>query len=206
MSQSQRAPSSPCDGATWSLAGGGGGGGGVPRRHARSQSPVRRRSASTTATSSRRWSSASMMYDGDNNADDECGVVVVVPATGSETPATRARMPGLSRCASPEARARIGAASPGTARRVAVRLYDSLRRHGLRQEADRAFRDAAADEVPADGGGGGAAADERELTGMACLLKDGFVGYLRELAKITPPVPKQVIKRIRRPCLVQKKL
>jgi len=145
-----------------------------------------------------------MMYDGDNNADDECGVVVVVPATGSETPATRARMPGLSRCASPEARARIGAASPGTARRVAVRLYDSLRRHGLRQEADRAFRDAAADEVPADGGGGGAAADERELTGMACLLKDGFVGYLRELAKITPPVPKQVIKRIRRPCLVKK--
>jgi len=73
------------------------------------------------------------------------------------------------------------------------------------QEADRAFRDAAAaDEVPADGGGGGgggAAADERELTGMACLLKDGFIGYLRELAKITPPVPKQVIKRIRTPSI-----
>lgn len=192
MSQSQRAPSSPCD-ATWSLAGGGGG---VPRRQARSQSPVRGRSAS--ATPSWRWSSTSMTDAGDNT-DDECGVVVV-PARGTETPATRARMPGLSRCASPEARARIGAASPGTARRVAVRLYDSLRRHGLRQEADRAFRDAvvADGDAAADGGGGGAA--EPELTGMACLLKDGFVGYLRELAKITPPVPKQVIKRIRSIC------
>ncbi|CAD6267446.1 unnamed protein product [Miscanthus lutarioriparius] len=189
MSQSQRAPSSPCD-ATWSLAGGGGG---VPRRHARLQSPVRGRSASATPSwPSWRWSSTSMMDDG-NNADDECGVVVV-PARGTETPATRARMPGLSRCASPEARARIGAASPGTARRVAVRLYDSLRRHGLRQEANRAFRDAvvADGDAAADGGGGGAT--EPELTGMACLLKDGFVGYLRELAKITPPVPKQVVK------------
>jgi hypothetical protein len=139
------------------------------------------------------------MTDAGDNTDDECGVVVV-PARGTETPATRARMPGLSRCASPEARARIGAASPGTARRVAVRLYDSLRRHGLRQEADRAFRDAvvADGDAAVDGGGGGAT--EPELTGMACLLKDGFVGYLRELAKITPPVPKQVIKRIRSIC------
>ena len=81
---------------------------------------------------------------------------------------------------------------------MAVRLYESLGRHGLRHEADRAFRDAvvaAAEDSPAaDGGGGGGAPApvERELTGMACLLKDGFVGYLRELAKITPPVPKQV--------------
>ena len=80
-------------------------------------------------------------------------------------------------------------------RRVALRLYESLGRHGLRREAGRAFRDAVAaaddEDAQADGEGGGAVAG-RELTGMACLLKDGFVGYLRELAKITPPVPKQV--------------
>jgi hypothetical protein len=78
-----------------------------------------------------------------------------------------------------------------------VRLYESLGRHGLHREADRAFRDAAAAEGDGDApeGSGGAvdAVAEPELTGMACLLKDGFVGYLRELAKITPPVPKQVL-------------
>jgi hypothetical protein len=46
--------------------------------------------------------------------------------------------------------------------------------------------------VPEDGGGA-VAVVERKLTGMACLLKESFVGYLRELAKITPPVPKQVL-------------
>nr|CAB3466196.1 unnamed protein product [Digitaria exilis] len=169
MSRSQRAPSSPCD-ATWHTAAAG-----VAARHARSQSPVRGRSATPS-----RWSST---------IDDDLvyvagGVVTMPPARGSETPARM--LPG----ASPEgARAMIGAASPGTARRVALRLYESLGRHGLRREADRAFRDAVV-ESPADGGGGGAAV-EQELTGMACLLKDGFVGYLRELAKITPPVPKQ---------------
>jgi hypothetical protein len=79
-----------------------------------------------------------------------------------------------------------------------VRLYESLGRHGLRREADRAFRDAAADDdgdgdAPEGGGGAVDAVAEPELTGMACLLKDGFVGYLRELTKITPPVPKQVL-------------
>jgi len=147
-----------------------------------------------SATASSRWWSSSSLTD---DADDADSVVVVVPAGGYETPATRSRMPGLSRCASSEALARIGAASPGTARRVALRLYESLGRHGLRREADRALRDAVAagdegEDAPADGGGGGAAVAGGELTGMACLLKDGFVGYLRELAKITPPVPKQV--------------
>ncbi|KAL6847372.1 hypothetical protein ACP4OV_023225 [Aristida adscensionis] len=167
MSRSQRAPSSPCD-ATWRF----------PARHARSQSPAR----SPPATS---WA------DGDGDGDGD-GVVVVVPARGSETPATRARMPGLSRCASPEARARIGASSPATARRLAVRLYESLGRHGLRREADQAFRDAA-DAADAEDGPGGGGEGEPELMGMACLLKDGFVSYLREFAKITPPVPKQLI-------------
>lgn len=181
MSRSQRPPSSPCD-ATWRNAAASIGVF-VPAPHARSQPPVRGRSDTTPS-----WSS-SMTDDADAGGG---GAVVMVPARGSETPATRARMPGLSQCASPEARARIGAASPGTARRVAVRLYESLGRHGLRREADRVFRDAAADvEDTADGGG--AVVAERELTGMACLLKDGFVGYLRELAKITPPVPKQVL-------------
>uniref|UniRef100_A0A0D9Y0H1 ABC transporter domain-containing protein n=1 Tax=Leersia perrieri TaxID=77586 RepID=A0A0D9Y0H1_9ORYZ len=102
-------------------------------------------------------------------------------------------MPGLPpRCASPEARERIAAASPATARRLAASLYDSLRHHGLRREADRAFRDAAAAED--DEGAGGEEEEEEELTGMACLLKDGFVRYLRGFATITPPIPKQVVK------------
>ncbi|CAN6343362.1 unnamed protein product [Urochloa humidicola] len=184
-SQRQRAPpTSPCD-AAWRIATAAGNA--VPARHARSQSPVRGRSSATpTARMSSRWSSYSSFSMTDDAATDGGNggaVVVMVPARGSETPATRAR---------------IAAASPGTARRVAVRLYESLGRHGLRREAERAFRDAAADastdvDAPAaDGGGGGGA--EQELTGMACLLKDGFVGYLKELAKITPPVPKQVVK------------
>ncbi|KAG2630033.1 hypothetical protein PVAP13_3KG516603 [Panicum virgatum] len=186
MSRSQRAPSSPCD-ATWRAATAGL----APARHARSQSPVRGRPAAPTSSSSWRWPSSSSMTDADS-------VEAMVPAGAAGTPAARAR---LSRCASAEALARrIGAASPGTARRVALRLYESLGRHGLRREADRAFRDAVAagddgEDAPADGGGGGAAAVAGgELTGMACLLKDGFVGYLRELAKITPPVPKQIVK------------
>ncbi|TVU49709.1 hypothetical protein EJB05_01035, partial [Eragrostis curvula] len=186
MSRSQRAPSSPCD-ATWHLTPAGGVP--FPARNARSQSPVRR----SAATPSWRASSTSTTsdYDDDGGSIGDA-VEVVVPVQGSETPATRARMPGLSRCASPEARARIAAASPGTARRVAVRLYESLGRHGLRREADHAFRDAAEETTapaPAEEGDG-----DRELTGMACLLKDGLVSYLREFAKITPPVPKQVVK------------
>ncbi|CAN6338630.1 unnamed protein product [Urochloa humidicola] len=179
MSRSQRAPSSPCD-AAWRIAAAGDA---VPARHARSQSPVRGRSATPTHTPS--WSSYSSSTTADAGGGGG-GAVVMVPERGSETPVTRAR---------------IAAASPGTARRVAVRLYESLGRHGLRREADRAFRDAAAaaddgDGVApaADGGGGGGGFTEPELTGMECLLKDGFVGYLRELAKITPPVPKQVVK------------
>ncbi|CAN6348072.1 unnamed protein product [Urochloa humidicola] len=188
-SQQQRAPpTSPCD-AAWRIATAAGNA--VPARHARSQSPVRGRSSATPTRMPSRWSSYSSFSMTDDAADAASGgggggaLVVMVPARGSETPATRAR---------------IAAASPGTARRVAVRLYESLGRHGLRREAERAFRDAAADDADesadapaaADGGGGGGA--EQELTGMACLLKDGFVGYLRELAKITPPVPKQVVK------------
>ncbi|KAL6623571.1 hypothetical protein ACP70R_033450 [Stipagrostis hirtigluma subsp. patula] len=188
MPRPQRAPSSPCD-ATWRAHAAAGGGGVAPARNTRSQSPVQ---PSSPAARSRASSSPPTMSSW--TTDDD--VAVVPPARGSETPATRARTPGLSRCASPEARARIGAASPATARRVAVRLYESLGRHGLRHEANQAFRDAADDATAAEerSGGGGGGGGEAELTGMACLLKDGFVSYLREFAKITPPIPKQVVK------------
>nr|CAB3462348.1 unnamed protein product [Digitaria exilis] len=135
---------------------------GVAARHARSQSPVRGRSATPS-----RWSST---IDDDDDLVYSAAAVVTAPARGSETPARM--LPGASgRSPSHDRR---GGWPCGFTRASA---------------ADRAFRDAVV-ESPADGGGGGDAV-ELELTGMACLLKDGFVGYLRELAKITPPVPKQ---------------
>ncbi|KAF0887584.1 hypothetical protein E2562_002303 [Oryza meyeriana var. granulata] len=150
MSRSLRATSSPSD-ATWRLAAAG-------RRHARSQSPVRSPppySSPAAAPTPSSWT----------DVDDD---VVVVLARGSETPATQARMPGLSRCTSPEARART----------VSYTHLD-------------VYRDAAAD----DGVAGGERDDGGdELTGMACLLKDGFVSYLRGFTTIIPPIPKQVVK------------
>lgn len=84
-----------------------------------------------------------------------------------------------------EALAKIGAASPDTAPRVAVWLYESLDRQGHRREADRAFRDATVAPIEGEGA-------KLELLGMECLLKDGLVSYLKDFTKITPAIPKQV--------------
>ncbi|XP_058077607.1 ABC transporter G family member 43-like [Magnolia sinica] len=123
--------------------------------------------------------------------------VIVVPARGTKTPTTRAKMPGISSCSSPEILSKIENASPDTAKRVAVQLYGRLKSHGLREEA----RDAVLRE---DRGGEGLKGDDEEkeeerkkieeLLGMEYLLKDGFVSYLRDMVRITPPIPQQVVR------------
>ncbi|KAF8043114.1 hypothetical protein BT93_A1456 [Corymbia citriodora subsp. variegata] len=108
------------------------------------------------------------------------------------TPRT-ARFSGGS---SPDVQRKIESASLETARHVALRMYESLKRHGLRSEARRAF----AREVEGDVEEIKNEVDEdvrrksEELLGMEYLLKDGFVSYLRDMTKITPPIPQQVVR------------
>ncbi|KAJ0980557.1 hypothetical protein J5N97_008812 [Dioscorea zingiberensis] len=117
--------------------------------------------------------------------------VIMVPARGTETPNTRAKMPGIVGCTSPEVRLKIGGASPETAKRVAVRLYEGLKKHGLQGEAERAFR---SEEKVMEELKEVERRKEEQLMGMEYLLRDGFVSFLRDFAKITPPIPKQMVK------------
>lgn len=116
--------------------------------------------------------------------------VVTLPVTGNATPMTPLTpMPGWS---SPELRTKIQNASPDTARQFALRMYDSLKRHGLRREVERvlAREDGQIEEIK--DGEDATGKENDELLGMEYLLKDGFVSYLRDMAKITPPIPQQV--------------
>ncbi|CDP15212.1 unnamed protein product [Coffea canephora] len=103
-----------------------------------------------------------------------------------ETPRTILQTPIYPGSSTPDIRQTIQNASPGTAKSIAFNMYQSLKQHGLRDEIGRAFtRDRSAEE------------DSRrseELLGMEYILRDGFVSYLRDVAKITPPIPQQVIK------------
>ena len=115
--------------------------------------------------------------------------------TGADSVVTLQNLSGGGE-ASPEVRCKIENASPETARHVALRMYESMKRHGLTGEASEALR--------RDGGGGGMTEEKmvegegevrkksEELMGMDYLLKDGFVSYLRDVARITPPIPQQV--------------
>lgn len=113
---------------------------------------------------------------------------------------TRAKMAGASGLLSPEFRSKIENGSPETTRRVAMRLYERLKRHGFHEEACEAIRreeDGGGRTSKVEGGGGQEEVDEErkkreELMGMEYLLKDGFVSYLRDMARITPPIPQQV--------------
>ena len=75
-----------------------------------------------------------------------------------------------------------------------MRLYESMKRRGLREEAREAIK---REEQGGDGGkveGEEEDDDEEkkkreELMGMEFLMKDGFVSYLRDMARITPPIP-----------------
>jgi len=94
---------------------------------------------------------------------------------------------------SPENQYKIENVYPATTRHAALRIYESLKRHWLRDEAGKAFgREAAeieevkGEEVDGDG------KKNEELLGMEYILRDGFVSYLRDMARITPPVPQQV--------------
>lgn len=122
---------------------------------------------------------------------------IIVSAGGNETPMTRARMAGASTLSSPEIQSKIENGSLETTRRVAIRLYESMKRRGLREEAREAIR------REEHGGNGGKVEGEEEeddeerkkreeLMGMEYLMKDGFVSYLRDMARITPPIPQQV--------------
>ncbi|KAL6008711.1 hypothetical protein ACLOJK_021937 [Asimina triloba] len=135
-------------------------------------------------------SSVSSRYTGTN------GSVILVPVPGTETPATRAKMAGVG-CLSPEALTKIENASPDATKRAVLRLYERLKSHGLREEAHQALH---REDDGVDGDEGGKEEEEKEeegrrrgeLLGMEYLLKDGFVSYLRDMARITPPIPQQV--------------
>ncbi|XP_057493189.1 ABC transporter G family member 31-like [Actinidia eriantha] len=93
-----------------------------------------------------------------------------------------------------EVQYRIESASPDTARNVALRMYESLKRHGLREEVGRAFTREIEEVKGGEVNDNGVRRKSEDLMGMEYLLKDGFVSYLRDVAKITPPIPQQVVR------------
>lgn len=121
--------------------------------------------------------------------------VITLPTQGTVTPATtRANTPVFSGGASPEIRRKIANASPETARHVALRMYESMKRHGLREEAGKVVgKEENEIEEIKEGGVDRVRRKSEDLMGMDYLLRDGFVSYLRDMAKITPPIPQQVI-------------
>ncbi|KAF8401251.1 hypothetical protein HHK36_012183 [Tetracentron sinense] len=120
--------------------------------------------------------------------------VVSVPARGTETPTTQGKMPGFSGCPSPEVQYKIESASPETTKYIALRMYESMKRHGLRDEANKAFRREEIEIEEVKEGEVEVTKKSEELMGMEYLLKDGFVSYLRDMARITPPIPQQVVR------------
>ncbi|KAJ4836594.1 hypothetical protein Tsubulata_030481, partial [Turnera subulata] len=100
----------------------------------------------------------------------------------------------LRGAASPDIRHRIENASPETARQVALRMYESMKRHGLRGEAGRVMDKEDDSEIREVKEGVDEDRRSEELMGMEYLLRDGFVSYLRDMAKITPPIPQQVVR------------
>ncbi|PON69613.1 ABC transporter, G [Parasponia andersonii] len=120
--------------------------------------------------------------------------------TPTMTPTTmRHVMPKHSGIESPEVRHKLEKASPGTTRQIALRMYDSMKRNGLSDEASKALSQK--DEHNDDHDYGiqvvtddGVRKRREELMGMDYLLKDGFVSYLRDMARITPPIPQQVVR------------
>ncbi|KAF9618325.1 hypothetical protein IFM89_000960 [Coptis chinensis] len=70
-------------------------------------------------------------------------------------------------------------------------MYDSLKKHGLRNEVVMTLGGDAieAEELKEVELGGSKKVEE--LMGMEYLLKDGFVSYLRDVVRITTPIPQQ---------------
>ncbi|KAL3725770.1 hypothetical protein ACJRO7_030751 [Eucalyptus globulus] len=122
--------------------------------------------------------------------------VITLPVLG-----TAALMPArFSAASSMDVGRKIESVSPETTRHVVLRMYKSLKRHGLRSEARRAFtREVEGDVISEveeikNEGDEGVRRKSEELLGMEYLLKDGFVSYLRDMAKITPPIPQLVVR------------
>jgi hypothetical protein len=73
-------------------------------------------------------------------------------------------------------------------------MYESMKRHGLREEAGKVVgKEENEIEEIKEGGVDRVRRKSEDLMGMDYLLRDGFVSYLRDMAKITPPIPQQVI-------------
>ncbi|KAF9593671.1 hypothetical protein IFM89_024488 [Coptis chinensis] len=85
---------------------------------------------------------------------------------------------GVSSCSSPEVRYKVENSSPETTKYLALRMYDSLKKHGLRNEVVMTLGGDAieAEELKEVELGGSKKVEE--LMGMEYLLKDGFVSYL----------------------------
>ncbi|EFJ33605.1 hypothetical protein SELMODRAFT_406260 [Selaginella moellendorffii] len=116
--------------------------------------------------------------------------VFVVPVRGSETPITRSKIPppprGRMGSTTPEIERRLANAEAGTVQGAALEMYRVLKKNGLAAQAEKAIK-------RLNSGISGAAAEE-SLLGMEFILKDGIVSFLRELSKLAPPVPQQVVR------------
>ncbi|CAL1407763.1 unnamed protein product [Linum trigynum] len=122
-------------------------------------------------------------------------VMITLPTGGTTTPLTPTTTNGppmmlFSGGASPDIRHKIENASPTTARHVAMRMYQSMKKHGLREEATRVV----AQDEEEYSTELGRKSESQELLGMEYMLRDGFVNYLRDMVKITPPIPQQVVR------------
>ncbi|MCO5592667.1 hypothetical protein L7F22_046670 [Adiantum nelumboides] len=118
------------------------------------------------------------------------GKLFVVPVRGSETPLTRAKLPGINGSSTPEVRRKLESSDPENVHQVAMRLYKSLKLHGLFSEAEKAFRHI--NEAPAKSGH--VDNDSEDLVGMEYMLKNGIVDYLCKFSRISPPLPRQVLR------------
>ncbi|KAL3515901.1 hypothetical protein ACH5RR_022803 [Cinchona calisaya] len=112
-----------------------------------------------------------------------------------ETPRTSIQVPIFPGNSTPDVKQTIQNASPGTAKNMALKMCQSLKRHGLRDEIGKAFtRDEMENKEIRPDEAEEARRKSEELLGMEYLMRDGFVSYLRDVAKITPPIPQQVIR------------
>lgn len=125
---------------------------------------------------------------------DDAGVGVPDERSSTSSVEGGEIMQDISAGTSPQVRQKIEKASPKTARDVALRMYESMKRHGLREEAGKALFEIEEMEEEDEDENGVTMKKKKseELLGMDYLLKDGFVSYLRDMARITPPIPQQV--------------
>ncbi|KAK3016996.1 hypothetical protein RJ639_006562 [Escallonia herrerae] len=122
--------------------------------------------------------------------------VITLPITTRGDEEMPPKIPPMSGGSTPEVRHKLENASPETARYIALRMYHSLKRHGLKDEVGKAFtrEGPEIEEVREGHAGNDIRKKSEELMGMQFLMRDGFVSYLRDVARITPPIPQQVVR------------